>query len=205
MGWLVAAAIIVGIGFIRLGVSVHYDESGLVIKILAGFFRFTIVPLPRKKQQKEKKPDGKPQNVKTSTDAAPQTRASSQGGSLQDFYPLIQIGLRFMNQFRKKLCVNNLVLVLTLGGDDPCDLAINYGRAWAALGNLVPTLERYFNIHKRNFEVQCDFTSQQTRIQTQADLTLTVHQLVQMGAVYGYLFVREFINFKKKRKGGTES
>ena len=48
-----------------------------------------------------------------------------------------------------------------LGGGDPCDLAINYGKAWAALGNLWSRLEQFFVIKKRDVEIQCDFEASQ--------------------------------------------
>ena len=40
-------------------------------------------------------------------------------------------------------------LKVVLAGGDPCDLSLNYGRAWIALGNIMPHLERYFVIKKR--------------------------------------------------------
>ena len=90
-----------------------------------------------------------------------------------------------------------------MAADDPCDLAINYGRAWAAVGNLMPSLERIFVIQKRNIEVECDFTADKTRVLARLDLTIT------LGRVLGLTFALigragiELIKIVMKRKGGA--
>ena len=205
MGWLIALGILILLGSVPLGVFVRYDSGGPLVRIVAGVLRFTVIPLPKKKKKvpKEKKEPSPAEEKKTPP--KPAEEPEKKGGSLRDFYPLIQVGERFLNQFRRKLRVDDLVLKLTLGGDDPCDLALNYGRAWAALGNLVPELERFFHIRRRNFEVQCDFTSEETLIEAQAKLTMPLRQLVELGIVYGYLFIKELLFLKKKRKGGSEA
>lgn len=205
MGWLIALGILILLGSVPLGVFVRYDSGGPLVRIVAGVLRFTVIPLPKKKKKvpKEKKEPSPAEEKKTPP--KPVEEPEKKGGSLRDFYPLIQVGERFLNQFRRKLRVEDLVLKLILGGDDPCDLALNYGRAWAALGNLVPVLERFFHIRRRNFEVQCDFTSEETLIEAQAKLTMPLRQLVELGIVYGYLFIKELLFLKKKRKGGSEA
>ena len=205
MGWLIALGILILLGSVSLGVFVRYDSGGPLVRIVAGVLRFTVIPLPKKKKKvpKEKKEPSPAKEKKTPP--KPAEEPEKKGGCLRDFYPLIQVGERFLNQFRRKLRVDDLVLKLTLGGDDPCDLALNYGRAWAALGNLVPVLERFFHIRRRNFEVQCDFTSEETLIEAQAKLTMPLRQLVELGIVYGYLFIKELLFLKKKRKGGSEA
>lgn len=205
MGWLIALGILILLGSVPLGVFARYDSGGPLVRIVVGVLRFTVIPLPNKKKKvpKEKKEPSPAEEKKTPP--KPAEEPEKKGGSLRDFYPLIQVGERFLNQFRRKLRVDDLVLKLTLGGDDPCDLALNYGRAWAALGNLMPVLERFFHIRRRNFEVQCDFTSEETLIEAQAKLTMPLRQLVELGIVYGYLFIKELLVLKKKRKGGSEA
>ena len=94
-------------------------------------------------------------------------------------------------------------LKLIMAGDDPCDLAVNYGRAWAAVGNLMPQLEKWFVIKKRNIEVECDFEATQTLVIARLDLTITLGRLltaVFKAAIRGLV---EFLKLKKKRKGGA--
>lgn len=205
MGWLIALGILILLGSVPLGVFARYDSGGPLVRIVVGVLRFTVIPLPKKKKKvpKEKKEPSPAEEKKMPPKSAEEPE--KKGGSLRDFYPLIQVGERFLNQFRRKLWVDDLVMKLTLGGDDPCDLALNYGRAWAALGNLVPVLERFFHVRRRNFEVQCDFTSEETLIEAQAKLTMPLRQLVELGIVYGYLFIKELLFLKKKRKGGSEA
>ena len=115
----------------------------------------------------------------------------------------MKIALDFLGDFRRKLRVNNLELKLILAGDDPCDLAVNYGRAWAAVGNLLPRLERLFVIQKQNVEVQCDFTASETLVIARLDLTITLGRLLSLAVVYGIRALREFMILQKKRKGGA--
>ena len=108
-----------------------------------------------------------------------------------------------LGAFRRKLRVNVLELKLIMAGNDPCDLAVNYGKAWAALGNLLPRLERVLVIKKRDLEVECDFTSNETLVTARLDLTITLGRLLALGVVYGIRALITFLKIKKKRKGGA--
>lgn len=221
MGWLITLGILILLGVLPLGVSVRYDSDGPLVKVIAGPLRLTVFPLPKKqkkeKKKKEKSPDPKqaqkeqqakeeaalpkpPQPPKPEKEKKPKEK---KGGSLTDFLPFVKLGLNFLGDFRRKLRLNNLELKLILASSDPCDLAVNYGKTWAAVGNLMGALERWFVIKKRNVEVECDFTASETLVTARLDLSITLGRLLGLAAVYGIRGLKEFLNFKKKRKGGA--
>lgn len=198
MGWLIALAAVVLIGFVPIGVSARYDGDGPLVKVIAGPFRATVVP--GKKKAKANKP------AKDKKESAPKSATSGQkakGGSLTDFRPLVDAVLDFLGDFGRKLRVNRLELDVVLAGEDPCDLAINYGRANAALGGLISQLERFFVIQKRNTQVQCDFLAEKTLVAARLDLTITIGRLFHLGFRHGIRGLRELINIMKLRKGGA--
>ena len=208
MGWVIFFAVVLLLAILPLGVFVSYDEDGVVVKIVAGPVKITLFPRPKKEKKSEKK-----SKKKTSASPAEQLPKPPQppkqipekkkGGSWTDFLPLVQVALDFLGSFRRKLRINQLELKLTMAGDDPCDLAVNYGRAWAAVGNLMPQLERLFVIKKRNIEVACDFTASQTLVKFRSEATITLGRLVSLVVVYGIRVFREFWKIKTKRKGGA--
>lgn len=56
---------------------------------------------------------------------------------------LLDIVLDTLGDLRRKLRVNELTLYVRIGGsDDPAKAAMGYGRAWAAIGAITPSLER---------------------------------------------------------------
>ena len=116
---------------------------------------------------------------------------------------MVKVALDLLGDFRRKLRVNVLYLRLILAASDPCDLAVNYGSAWAAVGNLLPQLERFLVIKKRDVAVECDFTASQTLVTAQLKITITLGRLVTLAAVYGFRGLKEFLKLKKKRKGGA--
>ena len=221
MGWLITFGILFLLAILPLGVSVKYDEDGAVVKVIAGPVKITLFPRPKKdkkeKKQKIKDPET-PKEPEKQADPAkteqPAKEASSKaekkekpakksGGPITDFLPLVQIALDMLGAFRRRLRLNLLELKLIMAADDPCDLAVNYGRAWAAVGNLMPRLERVFVIKKRNIEVECDFEASQTRVIARLDLTITLGRIIATAVVYGVKALIEFLKIKNKRKGGA--
>ena len=208
MGWLIAFMIVFLLAILPLGASVKYNSDGPLVRIIAGPIRFKVFPV-KKKEKKEKKPKEKKQKKeKPKTDGQqtmekPKEEKKEKGGSLLDFLPLVRVGLDLLNDFRWKLRLNRLELKLILAANDPADLGLNYGRVWAAVGNLVPMLERSFVIKKKDIEVECDFTTSETLVIARVDLTITLGRLLALVAVYGVRGLREFMNLKNKRKGGA--
>ena len=204
MGWLVALLILLLLAILPLGVSAIYDSDGFCAQLIVGLFRIQLFPLPKR----EKKEPGKKKTEKKNTSAnftkerTPQK--SKTGGAVSDFLPLLKIALELLDDFRKKLRVNRLEVKVILGGGDPCDLAVNYGKAWAAVGNIMPQLERFLVIKKRNIDVECDFTASQNLIFAHVDLTITLGRILYIAVYYGVRAVCEFIKIKNKRKGGVK-
>lgn len=215
MGWQITAVVLFLLAVLPLGIRIHYNSEGLLAKVIAGPLKITVFPLPKREKKEKKKKEAKqkasetqqqeelpkpPQPPKPPKEKKPK---SEKGGSILDFLPLVKVALDFLGDFRRKLRLNNLELKLILAGDDPCDLAVNYGRAWAAVGNLMPQLEKWFVIKKRNIEVECDFEASEILVIAHLDLTITLGRLlaaVCKAAVRGLI---EFLKIKKKRKGGA--
>ena len=212
MGWLIALAVLVLLAALPLGVSVKYDSGGPLVRLLAGPGKLTLYPRPKKKPKPEKKaPEkpAKPEKPKQEEPKPPQPpkdeapKPKEKGGRALDFLPLVKTALDLLGDFRRKLRVKDLELKLILAGNDPCDLAVNYGRANAAMGNLLPQLERLFVIKKRDIQVACDFTASETLVIARLDVTITLGRLLSLGVRYGLRALKEFLTIKKKRKGGA--
>ena len=218
MGWLITLGIVVLLAILPLGASVKYDADGPLVKLIAGPVKITLFPRPKKpkKEKKPKEPKKTPEKKEKPAPAAPKEPAKEQpaatpekpekkksGGPVTDFLPLLKVALDLLNDFRRKLRVNRLEVKLVMAGGDPCDLAMNYGKAWAAIGNLMPRLEKVLVIKKRDIDVECDFTASQTTIYARLDLTITLGRILAIAVVYGVRAIVEFLKIKNKRKGGA--
>ncbi len=212
MGWLIALAVIVFLAVLPLGASVIYDSGGVKLSILAGPIRIKILPARKKdkpkkeKPRKEKKEKPKKESAgkaKPAEDLPEPEKPKQKGGPITDFLPLVRIALECLADFPKILRLNVLEVKVILAGGDPCDLATNYGKIWAAIGNLWPRLEKIFIIKKRDINVECDFTADETLIIARLDLTLTLGRLISWLVRYAVRALKEFLKINKSRKGGA--
>ncbi len=196
MDWLIVLGVLALLAFLPLGISARYDLHGPLVLLIAGPVRIRLYPKRRKEPTTSDKTEKK-------TSGKKRAQAAKKGGSIEQFRPLLNTLFALLKQLKSKLRVNRLELNVVLAADDPCDLAINYGKAWAALGDLIPLLESFFMIKKRKLEVQCDFTSDKTLIFARADITLTLGRLVVLVLVYGVRLLRQYLQIMKLRKGGA--
>ena len=212
MGWLITLGILALLAGMPLGISVCYDSAGVLVKVIAGFLRIQVVPAKNKtgnkdKAEKKSKPvtaeEKTAKQTKVQKQATAEEKTVKKGGSVMDFMPLVQLALEFLGSFTRKLRVKRMELRIVLAGDDPCDLAVNYGKAWAALGNLWPRLEEVFTIRKRDVEVQCDFEGTQTLVTARVDISITLGRLLTLLVCYGIRALRQYMKITDKRKGGA--
>ncbi len=193
MGWLIALALLVGLAILPLGISARYDASGALVRLLVGPVRITLYP--RK---------GKSEKIKAQTSQSIPQQPQEPGGKLSDFLPIVRAIFELLTDARHKMRVKLLQLHLVLAEEDPCDLGVHYGYAWAALEGLLPQAERFFRIQKRDLQIDCDFTAQQTRISARVDLTITLGGLLTVSLRHGSKVLREFLKITKLRKGGAQ-
>ena len=189
MVWLIILAVLCGLAVFPLGFSAVYREEDPGVWLLIGPLKFRVYPGKKKSEKKE---------------SQSQKKFSPKGGSYRDFAPIARGIFDFLGQFRRKIRVRDLQLKLTLAGEDPCDLAVNYGRAWAALGALTPQLERLFVIKKRNLSVDCDFAGDKTRIYAKVKATITLGRTLHLLSRHGIKVIKEFLELKKLQKGGAQ-
>ena len=213
MGWWITLGVVTLLAILPLGVRVCYDSAGPLVKVVLGPVKIKVYPRPKKtekpKKETKKQPEAAPAPEEAHLPKPPQPPApktppkKEKGGSLKDFLPFVKLGLDFLGDFRRKLRVKQLYLRLILAGEDPCDLAVNYGKTWTAVGSLIPALERWFVIKNRDVEVECDFTASETLVVARLEITITLGRLLSLAAVYAVRGIREFIVFRNKRKGGA--
>ena len=201
MGWLIALAVVALLAVLPLGISAKYDEQGPWLWVIAGPVRLKL--LPGKKKTKDTKKKTKEAKSKKKNGGSAAETAEEKGGSVTDFIPLVRIVFDFLADFRRKLRVNILELKIVLAGGDPCDLAVNYGKACAAVAALDPQLERFFVIKKKDIQVQCDFVEEKTLIIARLDLTITLGRLLVQLVRHGSRALKELLKIMKLRKGGA--
>ena len=204
MGWLIAILILFLLAILPLGASVLYDEDGPRVRIVAGPVKIQVFPMKKKAKKDKPKKEAKKKPAKAEKPAKKPAPKPKSGGSWTDFLPLVRIALDLLNDLRRKLRVNELKLHLTMAGDDPCDLAVNYGRMNASLAALLTQLERFLVIQKRDVHIDCDFAASETVILARLDLTITLGRILSIAAVYGVRGLKTFLNIKKQREGGAD-
>jgi hypothetical protein len=226
MFWWILLGILVGILILPLGVSVAYDAEGVRLWIKAGFLRFLVFPLkkkekktkqetpvqePQKEAREEASPVPAPEKPETSGKTPSKKNAKkpgedTPGGSLLDFLPLAKLALDMVGElFGRTLHIDVLYLKLTMGGEDPCDLAVNYGKACTALGNLWPRLEELLTIKKRDIQLQCDFEAAVSRINARVDLSITLGRVLGLLIGYGVKIAWGWFKIINNRKKAAQA
>lgn len=119
-------------------------------------------------------------------------------GGVDEILQLLDIVLDTLGDLRRKLRVNELTLYVRIGGsDDPAKAAMGYGRAWAAIGAITPSLERLFVIKKRDIQPALDYTISNTQVDAHLVTTITIGRSLALALRAGIRFLK-ILNERKK-------
>ena len=188
--WMTLLAIfaaLVLIGCIPVGVDARYNAEGVFLAAKLGPIRLQLLPQkPKKKKAPEK--------------AASQEKKPNPilSGGVDGILQLLDIVLDTLGDLRRKLRVNELTLYVRIGGsDDPAKAAMGYGRAWAAIGAITPSLERLFVIKKRDIRPALDYTISNTQVDAHLVTTITIGRSLALALRAGIRFLK-ILNERKK-------
>lgn len=229
MLWLIILGILLLLCLFPLGVGAVYGKQGPKVYLIIWKVKIPLYPRKPKKPKKEKapvKPSGNPPRQENKqepvlskgqkpTKEAKQEASPAKGNNppeeakqeedapwdFEKLKSLLHLLVPFLGDLRRKIRITRLQGYLLLAGGDPCDLAVNYGNAWAALGNLLPLLNRAFVIKKQDLQVGCDFAGDNTLFYGRADITITLGRLLGLVLRYGWKLLK---STKMKKGGGVK-
>ena len=199
MTLLVIFAVLVLIGCIPVGVDARYSADGVFLTAKLGPFLLQLLPQKPKKKPKKRKPQQK-QPKKTPAKAEPQEKKPNPllSGGVDGLMQLLDLAFDTLGDLRRKLRVNELTLYVLIGGaDDPAKAAMGYGRAWAAIGAITPSLERLFVIKKRDIRPALDYTISNTQIDAHLVTTITIGRSLALALRAGIRFLK-ILNKRQK-------
>ena len=174
------------------GISACYNSLGFAAKLKIGPFSVNLIRDSRGPHKAKKK------KAKFESHAEVANNRKK-----QDFWPIVKLLLTFLSDFRKRLTVKNLQFKMILGGGDPYSISLNDGRYWSVLGNIIPLLESWFTIKKRNLEIECDYLASDTKVDAAIDLRLSVGTLLHVVLRHGVRILIKYYEITKQAKDGA--
>lgn len=186
---LIILLVIVGIGCIPVGIRAKYDEDLCVWLTVVGI-RFRLYPSPKKDESQSDRHE-KPKKQK---------RKLPKRESLEEYLHLF---LEILGKLRRKILIRTLKLHAVFGGDDAADCALNYGRAWAAIGAVMPLVDACFRIKHRDVGAYQAEDETAIRLYAEAAATLRVSQILHIALLALVRFTKIYKNNSKE--GGAET
>lgn len=175
-------AVLAGLYFLPVGLTLRYDSDGLMLRYLLGW-----IPVMPKPLLGEVQPATKGKR----SAAGPKKKKAKGGGPITSFLHQLEDTFRLWLLLRDRLWVRQLRVELVMAGEDPCDLALGYVGASAAVDALLVQLERFFDIRKKKINISCDFDATQTTLLLRADAVICLGHLLRL------LLRREMQNAQK--------
>ena len=234
MTWWMILLLIFGIlfliGCIPVGVDAAYLGGSFTLKVKIWLLRLQLLPAkPKKPKEAKKPPKGKkfaakggkkPAGGKAQTPPAKETQTAGGAekpaqetsqkkafltGGVQEVLDLARLAADTLGNLRRKLRMEELMLRVRFGGgDDAAKTAILYGRAWAAIGALMPCLERIFVIKKRDIGAELDYNvDEKMAVDAHMVLTITIGRALALALRAGIGFLKIYQAYQDQNKGGA--
>ena len=193
-------AVLVLIALLPVGGAVEYGEDGLSAHLIIGPARILLYPRAKKpKKEKRGKPPKakKPKKVKEKPEEA-DVRVKK-GGKLPMLWQLLQLGLGFLGDMRRKLLVRELTVYFTYGGAEPAETAVRYGKTCAAAHAVMPLFHRLFRVRKQDVRIIYDAAATEITVCVRAAITIRIGQMIALAVRYGVRALKILLAQRKNK------
>lgn len=191
----IIALVIALIALLRVGIQVTWDGA-LALRLIIGPVRVSIRSNKDTEESELKQSERKESDSRKKSDRKKKEKSLWPRVLLANWQELLELVGRVLYM----PYLNPLILKVVFGGEDPAESAVNYGRAWALVGAVMPLLERNFQIGNREIDVRYNRDAKKMSVYAKAALTVRVGQCVSLAVSALLLFLRLYKETKKSEK-----
>ena len=192
---LIVLLVIGAMLFLVVGVDAKYDGH-VSVALCVGPFRLNLATDPE--NIKPKKTGKKKKSAKEEQPGEKQDKTRRIDKTL--IFDMIPVAIKGLGRFKRKLCIDLLAFHFTAGSSDPYKTVMQYGRVCAAMGSIVPMVERQLNVRERDIRADLDINAEKPEILVHIITTLAIWEGIYIGVSMGIDFLKIYIPYRKQQK-----
>ena len=176
----------------RVGVQIAFGEETRVVARL-GLIRLQI--MPQKERQTPKKEKTKKKETKKPAKEPWKPDFSTIWGSLPELWRILKKGLRMT--FRR-IRISPMDFSAVIGGEDPADTAILYGKLNAAMWSVLPPLQELVDMPDAHVHMEPDLQGGESNVSGDVGLSFLIWDMTVIGFACGIPLIKWFIKLRKQ-------
>jgi len=194
---LITAAVIIGIGLIRLGAEIIYHDESLTVRARIAGIPITLVPRPQKEKKRKKTAKAKKKSdTSAPTDDVPQKKRFS----WEKIKLYIKLAADILRVFKRRIkplwhsfVISRMYVYYTVASSDAANTAEQYGKLCAAVSGAYPVYREVLDIRHHDVTIDVDFCREKPNIEADVRFRITVGALVifvitfAFGALIAYM------------------
>ena len=194
--WIVGILLLIflAVQLSRVGVEAAFGSQTRVVLRL-GLIRLQILPkkekAPPKREKPEKKKKGSGKPKKEPWKPAP----SAVLKSLPELWRILKKGLAMT--FRR-IRISPMKISAVIGGNDPADTALLYGRLSAAMYAVLPVLQELVRMPDPQIHLEPELQGGETKISGEVGASFLIWDLTVMGFACGIPLIKWFLQLRKQ-------
>lgn len=204
VGWIILGIIvflIVGILLIPVGVDTAYEGGQFRLSAKAAGLLLQLYPKPPDsgKKPKEEKPKEE-QKPKEEKPEAEKKKGLPFGLNKDELLEIVQIALKGVGRFRRKLSVDRFLLHFTAAGKDPYDTAMTFAYVNEALSILAPICRNSLKVRKADVRTDVDFLGESIKLDAALALTIRIGQIFGVVNAIAFGAIKVILRSKRRQK-----
>lgn len=193
------------IGLIRVGGEAEYSGEGLWVKVRAGFLRFQVYPISKKKKAKRKGFSAPDKGKSSGAVRGKSPDKVKKGGALQKVKEYLPLVCEAAGELKRKIRVDRLYLDLTVASGNAAETAMAYGYANMALGMLWPLIEQNFEVKEPRIRTALDFNASDPTVYISAAFSARLGQLTVFALRFGWKLIGIYGKNRSRAKNRKEA
>ena len=184
-----------------VGVSGGYDFGELLLALKIGPVRLQLLPRKLKKPKKAKQEKHGSEKKKKKEKAS---RLPIPALSFQMITDYVRLGVRTLRRLRHRLRISDLRIWYLAAAEDPSDAALAYGRAHAAVAELLAILHAAFDVRDQDVRLRVDFTETKNQFSVSGTVTIRIGQLLTVAIAALIDFLKILLRQRREAKLKSE-